>query len=151
MRSLSTSAFGQPSETKLIVGAAPSAFVSESCMEEGLAAIEGKIKERLRSLIDSAVAPLLRRTFVPSLLLLNTLADERREHRQMKEEPVDRIGGKMHRFPEIDEQDHARIGSVVPGLVLIRVIENDRNRFAAIGELTQADAQKCKSSLFYRG
>jgi hypothetical protein len=46
----------------------------------------------------------------------------------MKEEPVDRIGGKMQRFPEIDEQDHARIGSVVPGLVLIRVIENDRKR-----------------------
>src|SRR5499427_2338922 len=87
MRSLSTSAFGQPSETKLIFGAAPSAFVSESCMEEGLAAIEGKIKEQLRSLIDSA--------------------------------------WKMQWFPEIDEQDHARIGSIVPGLVLIRVIEND--------------------------
>ena len=43
----------------------------------------------------------------------------------MKEEPVDQIGGKMQRFPEIDEQDHARIGSIVPGLVLIRVIEND--------------------------
>src|SRR5262249_50155290 len=38
---------------------------------------------------------------------------------------VDQIGGKTQRFPEIDEQDHARIGRVVPGLVLIGVIEND--------------------------
>src|SRR5262249_38780027 len=58
----------------------------------------------------------------------------------MKEEPVDQIGGKTQRFPEIDEQDHARIGRVVPGLVLIGVIENDRNRGL------QRLARKCKLS-----
>ena len=95
-------------------------------MDEGLAAIEGKIKERLCEVLS--IPQCLRlcvELLFPCLLLVYTLADERREHRQMKEELVDQIGAKMQRFPEIDEQDHARIGSIVPGLVLIRVIEND--------------------------
>src|SRR5262245_19402606 len=126
MRSLSTSAFGQPSETKLIFGVVPSAFASGSCMEEGLAAIEGKIKERLCEVLS---VPRCLRFRVglsfPCLLLVYALADEGGEHCQMKEEPVDQIGGKTQRFAEIDEQDHARVGRVVPGLVLIGVIEND--------------------------
>ena len=43
----------------------------------------------------------------------------------MQEEPVDQIGRKTQRFPEIEEQDHACIGSIVPNLVLVSVIEND--------------------------
>src|ERR1044071_5756930 len=62
----------------------------------------------------------------PGLLFVYALADERREHRQMQEEPVDQIGRKTQRFPEIDEQDHACVGSIVPGLVLVSVIENDK-------------------------
>ena len=142
MRSLSTSAFGQPSETKLIFGAAPSAFAS-SCMEEGLAAIEGKIKERPCGVL-SIPQPLcfcVELSF-PRLLLVYGLADERGEHCQMKEEPVDQVSRKTQGFPEIDEQDHARIGRVVPGLVLIGIIENDRTW------RLQVLVRKCKSTLY---
>jgi len=95
-------------------------------MEEGLAAIEGKIKERLCEVLS---VPRCLRFRVglsfPCLLLVYALADEGGEHCQMKEEPVDQIGEKMRRFPEIDEQDHARVGRVVLGRVIIGVIEND--------------------------
>ena len=53
----------------------------------------------------------------------------------MKEEPVDQVGGKTQRFPEIDEQDHARIGRVVPGLVLIGIIKNDNLTLAPAVDL----------------
>src|SRR5215475_10602209 len=126
MRSLSTSAFGQPSETKLIFGAGPSAFASGSCMEEGLAAIEGKIKECLgKALSISQYFRFCVEFPFPCLLLVYAFADERGENGQMKEEPVEQIGGKPQRFPEIDEQHHARLGRIVPGLVLIGIIEND--------------------------
>ena len=50
---------------------------------EGLAAIDGKIKERLAiSPIYSAMLPLPRKTSsFPSLLFVYALADERRQHR----------------------------------------------------------------------
>jgi hypothetical protein len=45
MRSLSTNAFGHPSETKLTLGAVASGFAAGSRMAKGLAAMCGKIKE----------------------------------------------------------------------------------------------------------
>jgi len=111
-------------------------------MVEGLAAIEGKIKERLCEVLSVGCLRFRVELSFPCLLLVYALADERGEHCQMKEEPVDQIGGKTQRFPEIDEQDHARIGRVVPGLVLIGIIENDRTW------RLQVLVRKCKSTLY---
>jgi len=47
MRSLSTSALGQPSETKLTLGVVGLSLVAGSCTGEGLAVIGGEIKLRI--------------------------------------------------------------------------------------------------------
>src|SRR5688500_18991635 len=53
------------------------------------------------------------------------LPDERRDRHQADQEPVDRARHAGKRAFEVDEEDHAVSGAVVPGLVLVRVVEDE--------------------------
>src|SRR6185437_8055787 len=67
---------------------------------------------------------------LPRLLLFGPFADERREHREMQQQPVHEITRETHRLDEIDEQHHSGMRRAVPGFVLIGVVENNRFAFA---------------------
>src|SRR6266849_1892798 len=100
MRSESTRAFGQPSETKLTFGAAPSLFGAYGI---GSAYSQSRTRSSGSSFTVlcvaraglSAVSPgfgLGVEALFPGAVIVRTLANERREDRKMEQQPVHEIG-----------------------------------------------------------
>src|SRR5689334_17521945 len=74
-------------------------------------------------------------TLFPFLVIVQAFADERREQRDVHQEPVDEIGGEAQRLHEIDEQHDARLVGMVPGFMLIRIVEDENLAFAPMADL----------------
>ena len=78
----------------------------------------------------------------PGFLVVHALTNEGREHSQMQQNPVDDIGREAQRLSKIDEQNHACMWRIVPGFVLIGVIEYHRFAFTpAIDVVLDADSK----------
>src|SRR5688500_18795792 len=75
---------------------------------------------RPRALRRSAMEPLF-----PAAQVLAPLPNERREDGQAEQQPVQGTGGEAQRLLEIDEQHHAQPGGLVPGLVLVGIVEDE--------------------------
>src|SRR5215470_14165167 len=84
--------------------------------------------------IDARSPPraLRRRAMEPSLPTPQVVAafpDEGREDGQAEQQPVQEAGGEAQRPLEIDEQHHAQVSGLVPGLVLVGIVEDQRPPF----------------------
>src|SRR5581483_9595563 len=78
---------------------------------------------------------------LPVLLRLIALADERREDRDVEEQPVEEARREAERLDEIDEEHDADLVAVVPRLVLEGIVENERLAlFPVAGAVGDADA-----------
>src|SRR5690242_20386228 len=71
----------------------------------------------------------------PFLMVVEAFTNEGGEERDIHEEPIDEIGRETQRLHEIDEQHHPRLVGMVPGLVLIGIVENNDLALAPMADL----------------
>src|SRR5690349_20460103 len=142
MRSLSTSAFGQPSETKLTFGAIFSSIIDilRSAAPNG-----PDTKDQARGGCASAISQRFRlgvELLFPFLLVFGAFADKGREDRQLEQKPVQETRRHLQRFDKIDEQHDAGVRRPVPGLMFESIVEHDDFTFLpAVNVFLDADAE----------
>src|SRR5260221_2943200 len=99
-------------------------------------------RSELRLLASSLCAALRRvETSFPTAQIVVTFAEVRGEHGQPEQRPIQHVGWKSQGLDEIDEQDHARLAGLVPGLMLVGIIE-DQHATLAPGAQLGSDADR---------
>src|SRR4030095_12226135 len=104
-------------------------------MSRSPASLECVIGPRSRpgALRRSAMEPLL-----PAPQVVAALPNERREDSQAEQQPVQGTSGEAQRLLEINEQHHAQPGGLVPGLVLVGLVADQRLTLLPVAPLGAA-------------
>src|SRR5688500_2369018 len=89
--------------------------------------------------ISARIGCIAMETPLPAAQVLAAFAQEGAEERDCQQHPVQQVRWKAQRLREVDEQHDAQLARVVPDLVLVRIVENERATLLPMKQLV-ADA-----------